>query len=116
MKGTALKEEHTNGGAVETDGEIDFPSEAYAERWRKQVFNPKEYWGGFPPGEADEREMWRGAPWAIGPFTKHPGNPILAPTPGAWDTGRMDGGVHNGGVVVRNGLFYYVYRGERPLD
>ena len=116
LKGTDLKDKHANEVVQAGNGKIDFPSEAYAERWRKQVFNPKEYWGGFPPGEADEHEMWRGAPWAIGPFTKHPGNPVLAPTPGAWDTGRMDGGVHNGGVVVRNGLFYYVYRGERPLD
>jgi len=116
LKGTALNNKHAN--VVVPGGEPlpEFPTEAYAGRWRKQVYNPKEYWGGFPPGEADAGEMWRGAPWAIGPFMKHPGNPVLAPTPGAWDTGRMDGGVHNGGVVYRDGLFYYVYRGERPLD
>jgi predicted GH43/DUF377 family glycosyl hydrolase len=93
-----------------------FPSKAYAERWVKQVYNRGEYWGGFPAGEVNEAVMWQDAPWALGPFTKHPGNPVLAPTKGAWDTGRMDGGVHNGAIIIKDNLFYYVYRGERPLD
>ena len=60
--------------------------------------------------------MWRDAPWALGPFVKHAGNPVLSPTEGSWDTGRMDGGVHNGAIIIKDNLFYYVYRGERPLD
>ena len=116
LKGTSLKEDQTrevtDGGA----NHIQFPSKAYAERWVKQVYDPAAYWGGFPTGEVNEKEMWHEAPWAIGPFTKHTGNPVLAPSPGAWDTGRMDGGVHNGAIIIRDSRFYYVYRGERPLD
>jgi predicted GH43/DUF377 family glycosyl hydrolase len=115
-KGTALKADQAVRIVEGATGEILFPTQAYADRWVKQVYDPAVYWGGFPQGDADEKAMWRDARWAIGPFTKHPGNPVLSPTPGGWDTGRMDGGVHNGAVVVRNGLFYYVYRGERPLD
>src|SRR5512135_140431 len=93
-----------------------FPSQAYADRWQKQIYDPSAYWGGFSREEASPDKMWRDAPWALGPFAKHAANPVLAPSPGGWDTGRMDGGVHNGAIVVRDGLFYYVYRGERPLD
>lgn len=55
-------------------------------------------------------------PWAIGPFTKHPANPILAPTAGEWDCGRFGGGVHNGSILRVDGRFHYVYRGERNID
>ncbi|HUI11310.1 MAG TPA: hypothetical protein VL221_13350 [Bacteroidota bacterium] len=116
MEGTKLKTKSETGGPAPEAPAIEWPSPAYAGRWAKQVYNPDAYWGGFPEGEADEEQMWREHPWALGPFRKHTGNPVLAPTPGAWDTGRIDGGVHNGAVIVRDGVFYYVYRGERPLD
>ncbi|MCY2924061.1 MAG: hypothetical protein NT031_01240, partial [Planctomycetota bacterium] len=51
--------------------------------------------------------------WAIGPFTKHPANPVLAPSPDGWDVGAR-GGVHNGAILRRNGKFHYVYRGWMP--
>jgi predicted GH43/DUF377 family glycosyl hydrolase len=41
---------------------------------------------------------------------------VLAPSGDAWDAGRYDGGVHNGGVIVQDSRFYYIYRGERPID
>ena len=111
-----MKEKRSTAASSWVAGTIQFPSKAYADRWLKQVYNATEYWGGFQEGEVNENEMWRDAPWAIGPFTKHPANPILAPTEGAWDTGRMDGGVHNGAIIIRDNIFCYVYRGERPLD
>jgi len=54
--------------------------------------------------------------WAIGPFTKYEGNPVLSPSPGKWDRGRFGGGVHNGAVIVKDDVFYYIYRGEQPID
>jgi predicted GH43/DUF377 family glycosyl hydrolase len=54
--------------------------------------------------------------WAIGPFEKYAGNPVLSPSQTGWDAGRYGGGVHNGSVVVRDETFYYVYRGERETD
>ena len=60
--------------------------------------------------------MFADHPWALGPWSKYAGNPVLAPTPGAWDQGRYDGGVHNGSIIVKDGKFYYIYRGERPMD
>jgi len=61
-------------------------------------------------------DMFGDHPWAVGPFTKYTGNPVLAPMPGAWDQGHFSGGVHNGSIIVKDGRFYYVYRGERPID
>jgi len=100
------------------DGKIlwEFPNKERQESWNKWVYNEKEYWGDFPHGRVNAEEMWQKASWALGPFVKFHGNPILSPTPGAWDEGRYDGGVHNGAVVVRDGRFYYVYRGEKPID
>lgn len=84
------------------------------DRYRRFCYNPKSYWGGFPlklPG----RKVGDVLPaWAIGPFVKHPANPVLAPSPDGWDVGRPGGGVHNGSIIRRNGTFYYVYRGEMP--
>ena len=93
-----------------------FPTEEKAKQWNTYVYDETRYWGDFPREVAGTVDMFSEAPWAIGPFTKHPSNPVLEPTPGAWDSGRFDGGVHNGAVVVHNGSFYYVYRGEHPLD
>jgi predicted GH43/DUF377 family glycosyl hydrolase len=88
------------------------------------AFDTDKWWGTFPRTEppADPRrrdgnaDLFARFPWAIGPFQRHKGNPILAPSPGRWDQGRYDGGVHNGAVVYHDGLFHYVYRGERPID
>lgn len=55
-------------------------------------------------------------PWAIGPFAKYAGNPVLAPTAGGWDCGRFGGGVHNGSILQVDGRFAYVYRGEREME
>ena len=87
-----------------------------AERWNLFTYNKEKYWGDFP-AETDTTEAEATLPrWAIGPFTKHPANPVLAPTPGAWDQGRYDGGVHNGSCLRMGEQFYYVYRGEQPID
>jgi predicted GH43/DUF377 family glycosyl hydrolase len=83
-----------------------------AERYARFRYDESQYGGGFPMGlEPGGKPFPR---WAIGPFTRHASNPVLAPSPAGWDPGRMGGGVHNGSVLVRDGLFHYVYRGERP--
>lgn len=89
----------------------------------KFTFNVESWWGTFPRDEApaihgrrNDIELFAQHPWAIGPFQKHPGNPVLAPSPGRWDEGRFGGGVHNGAIVRHGGKFHYVYRGERPID
>jgi len=87
------------------------------------AFDIERWWGTFPRDEqpaAPERvideSLFSHFPWAIGPFRKHLGNPVLAPSAGKWDHGRDSGGVHNGSIVRHGGKFHYVYRGERPID
>ncbi|MGA2832955.1 MAG: hypothetical protein ABSE55_07770 [Terracidiphilus sp.] len=93
-----------------------FPSADNEATWRNQSFSIDRWWGDFPHDLPDQMDMFADNPWAIGPFTKHKGNPVLAPTPGAWDSGHFSGGVHNGSIIVKDGIFYYLYRGERPID
>ena len=82
------------------------------------VYDEERYWGGFPAKgdvDADAGEL---PEWAIGPFRKYAGNPVLAPS-ASWDRGRFGGGVHNGAIIRAGGRFHYVYRGERscePID
>jgi predicted GH43/DUF377 family glycosyl hydrolase len=91
--------------------------------WERFGFDTARWWGSFPHDEApalqgrrDDAELFARFPWAVGPFHKHAANPVLAPSPGRWDRGRYDGGVHNGAVVRHGGKFHYVYRGEQPID
>lgn len=93
-----------------------FPSKDEEATWRKQSFSIDNWWGDFPRNLPDQMDMFGDNPWAIGPFTKSEHNPVLAPSPGSWDSGRFSGGVHNGSILVKDGVFYYVYRGERPID
>jgi predicted GH43/DUF377 family glycosyl hydrolase len=93
-----------------------FPSADNEATWRNQSFSIDRWWGDFPHDLPDQMDMFGDNPWSIGPFTKHKGNPVLAPTPGAWDSGHFSGGVHNGSIIVKDGIFYYLYRGERPID
>src|SRR4051812_15939614 len=93
------------------------------ESWNKFAFDTAKWWGTFPNNEApaiygrrEDPELFTHFPWAVGPFRKHAANPVLAPSPGKWDQGRCDGGVHNGSIVRHGGQFHYVYRGERPID
>lgn len=97
--------------------EWQFPNKDAEKAWKHYSYSKERWWGKFPKDlEAPAGDMYEANPWALGPFTKHAGNPVLAPTPGAWDQGRRDGGVHNGAIIVKDDVFYYVYRGERPID
>jgi predicted GH43/DUF377 family glycosyl hydrolase len=93
-----------------------FPDTDREQTWRERSFNIDRWWGDFAHDLPEQADMFGDNPWAIGPFTKYPGNPVLSPTPGAWDQGHFSGGVHNGAILVRDDRFYYVYRGERPID
>ena len=84
--------------------------------WNQWVYDENRYWGEFPRGPFNTNELWQQYPWGIGPFQKYEHNPVLSPRPGAWDCGHYDGGVHNGAIVRHEGRFFYVYRGERPID
>src|SRR4051794_22122128 len=93
------------------------------ESWEKFNFDVARWWGTFPHdekpavrGAGEDPQLFADFPWAVGPFQKHSANPVLAPSPGCWDEGRYGGGVHNGAVVRHENKFYYVYRGERPID
>ncbi len=48
--------------------------------------------------------------WAIGPFTRYEGNPIMKPqgAPGTWESQN----VYNPAVIVRDNKFLMLYRGE----
>jgi predicted GH43/DUF377 family glycosyl hydrolase len=93
-----------------------FPSKDAEATWKERSFSVDRWWGNFSHDLPDQMDMFGDNPWAIGPFTKHPGNPVLEPTPGSWDEGRLSGGVHNGAIILKDGRFHYVYRGERPID
>lgn len=93
-----------------------FPSKDSEATWRKQSFSIDRWWGDFSHGLANQMDMFGDNTWAIGPFTKNKSNPVLAPSPNSWDSGHFGGGVHNGSIIVKDGIFYYVYRGERPID
>src|SRR5687768_7437648 len=91
--------------------------------WNRYTFDTDKWWGTFPRheqpavyGRRNDTELFAQFPWSLGPFHKYDGNPVLAPSPGRWDQGRYNGGVHNGAVVRHDGRFVYVYRGERPID
>lgn len=86
------------------------------ETWKERSYNEKRWWGDFPRDAKVPSDMFKAFPWAIGPFTKHSANPILAPTANSWDQGHSAGGVHNGSILRRDGKFHYIYRGERPID
>jgi predicted GH43/DUF377 family glycosyl hydrolase len=77
-------------------------------------YDEAKWWGGFP--REFDASKYKVPDWIIGPFTKYADNPILEPTAGSWDGGHDGGGVHNGSVLVVDGKFYYVYRGECELD
>ncbi len=46
--------------------------------------------------------------WAIGPFTRYEGNPVMVPEGDGWESQN----VYNPGVVRRGNRFYMLYRGE----
>ena len=96
-----------------------FPNRKDYANWRRRAFNPTRWWGNFPHNMKVPANEFATYPWAVGPFVKYAGNPVLRPshTPGAWDQGCFNngGGVHNGAIIVKGNRFYYIYRGTRPL-
>ena len=86
------------------------------DTWERYVYNPDSWWGDFPRDAQPVKDLAAEFPWAIGPFIKHQGNPIFSPEPDSWDCGHYDGGVHNGSIILHDGKFHYIYRGERPID
>jgi predicted GH43/DUF377 family glycosyl hydrolase len=93
-----------------------FPDADKQKAWNNYSYSKERWWGTFPKDLDTQGNMFEKNQWAIGPVKKYSNNPVLSPTPGAWDEGRFSGGVHNGSVIVKDGIFYYVYRGERPID
>ncbi len=101
----------SNGGNGK--GMFDWQLTGLAANQADMVYNAERFWGGFPKQVDADKDIF--PDWAIGPFAKHPANPVLEPTPEAWDRGRYGGGVHNGSILVLDGEFHYVYRGEQEL-
>ena len=107
-----------NANPQHSNGMFDwqFPSKDAEKTWKERSFSIDRWWGDFSRDLPDQMHMFADNHWSVGPFTKYAGNPVLAPTPGAWDEGTFDGGVHNGSIIVKDNRFYYVYRGTRPID
>lgn len=107
-----------NANPQRADGTFawQFPSADKKKQWEEYSFSIDHWWGDFPKNQPDAMDMFADNEWSIGPFTKFASNPVLAPTPGAWDQGHFGGGVHNGSIIVKDNIFYYVYRGERDID
>lgn len=113
--------------------EWQFPNLDQEKSWKHFNFDTETWWGTFPkdmavPGKPEgasedfirynpvPEDVFKAHPWALGPVTKYEYNPVLRPTEGQWDCGRFGGGVHNGSIIVEDGTFYYIYRGEMPID
>jgi hypothetical protein len=94
--------------------EWQFASEGQKKCWEEWRYNEEKYWGGFGR-EPFDAATYRLPDWAIGPFAKHGGHPVFSPDPKGWDCGHFGGGVHNGSILKKDGLLYYVYRGEFPI-
>jgi len=82
-----------------------------AKRYKDFRYDVERYWGGFPKTVPDGNVL---PSWALGPFVKYSGNPVLAPSPDGWDVGKPGGGVRNGSILHRNGKFHYIYRCDLP--
>ncbi len=93
-----------------------FPNADREKAWRHYSYGEERWWGDFGRELPVPADPFEAKPWSMGPFEKYSGNPVFAPDPGSWDCGRYDGGVHNGATVVHQNRFWYVYRGERPID
>lgn len=96
--------------------EWQFPNKDNEKAWHYYSYSTERWWGTFPKDIKVPQDMYKTYPWAIGPCVKYEHNPVLYPSADGWDKGRFGGGVHNGSVVVKDGVFYYVYRGEQPID
>lgn len=84
-------------------------------KWNSDGYNEEKYWGGFSQHHSvSENDQL--PDWAIGPFEKYEGNPIFVPAENGWDRGHISGGVHNGSIIHWDNNYYYVYRGEQPLE
>lgn len=94
--------------------EWQFSSESHRKLCETARYDEEKYWGTFSK-EPFEAVSYRLPDWAIGPFTKYPGNPVMAPDLSGWDCGRFGGGIHNGSIVKKDEKLYYIYRGEFPL-
>ena len=107
---------HTDYQGEEGLFEWQFPTNDAEQSWQHYSYSAERWWGDFPENTRPSDNLFEEYPWAIGPFDKYEYNPVLEPTPGDWDMGRFGGGVHNGAVIIKDGLFYYIYRGEKPID
>lgn len=96
--------------------EWQFPNLDNEKAWHHYSYNEKRWWGAFPKNIKIPQDMYKTYPWAIGPCDKYEYNPVLYPSTQGWDRGRYGGGVHNGSIIVKDNIFYYVYRGEQPID
>lgn len=115
-KPVTAPEAETAYSGQEGQFEWQFPNKDKQKAWEKYSFSVERWWGTFPKDLKESQNQFKEYSWALGPFSKYERNPVLAPSAGAWDQGRHDGGVHNGAVVIKDDMFYYVYRGERPID
>ncbi|RYZ98560.1 MAG: hypothetical protein EOP47_19070 [Sphingobacteriaceae bacterium] len=86
------------------------------DQWHDYSYSLERWWGEFPKDIKVPADMYKEYSWAVGPIKKYDDNPVMAPTPGAWDQGHFSGGVHNGSILIKDDTFYYVYRGERSID
>jgi len=98
------------------DGFFDWQhsGELQEKLWFEKRYDEDLYWGGFSRAPFDEK-TYVPPDWAISGIRKYECNPILAPSVDGWDRGHYGGGVHNGSVLKKDGLFYYIYRGEFGL-
>src|SRR5690242_17236104 len=62
-----------------------FPDADKQKAWKYYSYNKERWWGTFPKDLDTRGNMFEKDQWAIGPIRKYNENPVLSPTPGAWD-------------------------------
>src|SRR5690242_8439538 len=83
------QQEKTTSSPQHVDGTFDWqiPNPSRLKTWKEYSFSIDRWWGDFSHDLPNQMDMMADNPWAIGNFTKSPANPVLRPTPNAWDQG-----------------------------
>jgi hypothetical protein len=114
-----VNEKHEKGNLKEFFGNGIFDWQLSGKKHEKlrneRCYDKEKYWGGFSQEDVDIN-TYKLPGWAIGPFVKHKGNPVIYPSENGWDRGSPAGGVHNGSIIRKGGKFYYIYRGEQEYN
>ncbi len=108
----------TSSSPQRADGTFawQFPSADKHKTWEEYSFSIDRWWGDFPKDLPDSMDMFSDNQWAIGTLYQVRLQSGTCTYSRSLDEGHFAGGVHNGSIIIKDNLFYFVYRGERSID